>query len=54
MAYISFTKEEFLKLCRETPSWTFLRWINQIMSLINNPESEVIKEKVIDIAIKYP
>ncbi|CDW71353.1 dna-dependent protein kinase catalytic subunit [Stylonychia lemnae] len=52
--YKDHVQGDFIAYSKETPTWYFLRWINQIVAVVNRPESSVIEEKVIQIAKKYP
>jgi len=45
---------DFQAYSKDTPSWFFLRWINQIVAVVNRGESAVIEDKVYQIAKKYP
>jgi len=45
---------DFIAHSKDTPAWFFLRWINQIVAIVNRNESSVIEEKVIQIARRYP
>ena len=40
-------KEEFIHESKDTPAWIFLRWISQLIAVINLKESEMIAHKVI-------
>ena len=33
----------FQKYTRDTPAWIFLRWINQLIAIVNRPEVAVIE-----------
>jgi hypothetical protein len=46
--------QDFKAKIKNVPAWMFLKWINQLISLINQPENEFIKEKVVEIVRKYP
>lgn len=45
---------EFAEYSKKTPAWFFLRWISQIASILNRPESSIISNIVAQIAQKYP
>ena len=47
-------ENEFANLSSETPTWVFLRWISQIASIVNRPESRLFKNLVNILARKYP
>mmetsp|Transcript_22762 Transcript_22762/g.30369 ORF Transcript_22762/g.30369 Transcript_22762/m.30369 type:complete len:135 (-) Transcript_22762:1910-2314(-) len=47
-------KNEFIKESKDTPAWIFLRWISQLIAVVNTSESEMIKHKVVQIAKSYP
>lgn len=47
-------KEEFIQESKDTPTWIFLRWISQLVAVINTRESEMISHKVIQIVKSYP
>ena len=47
-------KEEFIQESKDTPAWIFLRWISQLIAVINSTESEMIAHKVIQIVKSYP
>ncbi len=34
--------QEFIKESKDTPAWIFLRWISQLIAVINTSESEMI------------
>ena len=40
-------KEEFIQESKDTPAWIFLRWISQLIAVINTSESEMIAHKII-------
>lgn len=46
--------QEFGKHSKDTPAWIFLRWVNQLVAVINKPEGQIVAEKVRQIARKYP
>ena len=47
-------KEEFIRESKDTPAWIFLRWISQLVAVINTSESEMITHKVVQIVKSYP
>ena len=47
-------KEEFIHESKDTPAWIFLRWISQLVAVINTSESEMITHKVVQIVKSYP
>ena len=47
-------KNEFIAESKDTPAWIFLRWISQLIAVINSGESEMIAQKIIQIAKSYP
>jgi len=47
-------QQEFKSSSNETPAWVFLRWISQLVAVINRPESSIIDNKVKQIVKKYP
>ena len=47
-------EREFIKYSKDTPAWIFLRWISQLIAVINRSESTMIAEKIGQIARKYP
>ena len=47
-------KDEFKRESRDTPAWIFLRWISQLIAVINTSESEMIQKKVVEIVKNYP
>ena len=52
--YREAVSETFMSLSKHTPAWLFLRWINQIASLVNRPESATVDLLVRKINFKYP
>ena len=40
-------KDEFIRESKDTPAWIFLRWISQLIAVVNSPESEMIQHKVV-------
>ena len=47
-------EQEFIRHSKDTPAWMFLRWINQLIAVINRGESTMITDKIGQIARKYP
>ena len=50
----SVLQDEFIRESKDTPAWIFLRWINQLISVVNTSESDMIKHKVVQIVKIYP
>lgn len=44
--YTSEVEATFRQFSKETPSWVFLRWISQITSMVNRPESPLFEPLV--------
>jgi len=47
-------EQEFITYSKDTPTWVFLRWIGQLVAVINRNESSIIAEKIRQLARKYP
>ena len=52
--YMASVGEQFEEGVADTPAWMFLRWINQLVALLNRPEHEHVESKVLEIATEYP
>merc|ERR1711974_36051 len=47
-------QESFANLVNEIPSWMFIRWISQMVGLLNESESKIIVPILNRIAEEYP
>jgi hypothetical protein len=45
--YSEATAQDFKAYSKDTPLWYFVRWINQLASIMNSPQSGVIESKLI-------
>ncbi len=46
--------DTFLQHSKYTPVWMFLRWTNQLMAIINRPESRAVEPKVVEMTEAFP
>ena len=46
--------ETFSKDSASTPAWIFLPWINQLITIMDEPASEAISAKFVEMVDKYP
>ena len=52
--YTEDVKDVLKEKIQLTPNSYFLKWINQIVTLVNQRESEYLKEKIVKLIDSYP
>lgn len=48
------TQARFARMAKSVPSWMFIRWISQMMAVLDKPEAGAVVPILLDIARAYP
>ena len=46
-------ESEFTSMCKQIPSWMFISWISQMVSLLDKREAGAVNTILLDIATRY-
>lgn len=48
------TQARFTRMAKAVPSWMFIRWISQMMAVLDKPEAGAVVPILLEIAKSYP